>query len=234
VLGGGGGGVWGAPVGVCHRGFPGGSRRWVKPTAWKPRRRWGKQPRRRRGKRPRERLRGPRPGGPRRPERRARSEPAGRFERSERVYLRVRFGARAWRRFKRNRLGYRSLLIFCVLVVGSLFAELLSNDRPLIVRYEGHTYFPLVKDYAETVFGGDFDAPDQHAQEYSAADDQNELPGESESRRIRGGQQGHHRGDGKRKERRADTVSRAYSSASLHGMEHLTYRAQAQRCGRSA
>lgn len=66
--------------------------------------------------------------------------------------------ARAWRRFKRNRLGYWSLVLFCLLVVGSLFAEVLSNDRPLIVRYEGTTYFPVVKDYAETVFGGDFDS----------------------------------------------------------------------------
>ena len=41
---------------------------------------------------------------------------------------------RAWLRFKRNRLGYWSLLIFSVLVVASLFAELLSNDRPLVVR----------------------------------------------------------------------------------------------------
>ena len=64
---------------------------------------------------------------------------------------------RAWRRFKRNRLGYWSLVLFCLLVVGSLFAEVLSNDRPLVVRYEGTTYFPMVKDYAETVFGGDFD-----------------------------------------------------------------------------
>ena len=68
-------------------------------------------------------------------------------------------GARAWRRFRRNRLGYWSLVAFCVLVVGSLLAEVLSNDRPLVVRYEGTTYFPMVKDYAETVFGGDFDAP---------------------------------------------------------------------------
>ncbi|MDP1684569.1 ABC transporter permease [Hydrogenophaga sp.] len=66
--------------------------------------------------------------------------------------------ARAWRRFKRNRLGYWSLVLFCILVVGSLFAEVLSNDRPLVVRYEGTTYFPMVKDYAETVFGGDFDS----------------------------------------------------------------------------
>jgi microcin C transport system permease protein len=45
-----------------------------------------------------------------------------------------------------------------VLVVASLFAEVLSTDRPLVVRYEGQTYFPLVNDYPETVFGGDFES----------------------------------------------------------------------------
>ena len=67
-------------------------------------------------------------------------------------------GRRAWQRFKRNRLGYWSLVIFCVLVVASLFAEVLSNDRPLVVRYEGKTYFPMVQDLPETTFGGDFEA----------------------------------------------------------------------------
>ncbi len=66
---------------------------------------------------------------------------------------------RAWRRFRRNKLGYRSLLIFSVLVVLSLFAEVLSNDKPLLVRYQGEFYFPLVKDYSEKTFGGDFDTP---------------------------------------------------------------------------
>jgi microcin C transport system permease protein len=64
---------------------------------------------------------------------------------------------RAWLRFKRNRLGFWSLLVFCTLVVLSLFAEVISNDRPLVVRYEGTTYFPMVKDYSEKTFGGDFD-----------------------------------------------------------------------------
>lgn len=68
-------------------------------------------------------------------------------------------GRRAWQRFKRNKLGYWSLVLFCVLVVASLFAEVLSNDRPLVVRYEGKTYFPIVQDYPETVFGGDFETP---------------------------------------------------------------------------
>ena len=68
-------------------------------------------------------------------------------------------GRRAWRRFKSNRLGFVSLVIFSVLVVLSLFAELLSNDKPLIVRYEGQTYLPLLHDYPETTFGGDFHTP---------------------------------------------------------------------------
>jgi microcin C transport system permease protein len=65
---------------------------------------------------------------------------------------------RAWQRFKRNRLGYWSLLAFATLVVLSLFAEVLSNDRPLVVRYQGQTYWPLVNDYPETTFGGDFES----------------------------------------------------------------------------
>ena len=64
---------------------------------------------------------------------------------------------RAWRRFRRNKLGFYSLVLFCTLVVLSLCAELVSNDRPLLVRYEGGYYFPMVKDYSEKTFGGDFD-----------------------------------------------------------------------------
>jgi microcin C transport system permease protein len=66
--------------------------------------------------------------------------------------------ARAWQRFKRNRLGYWSLIIFCTLVLLSLFAEVISNDRPLLVRYEDKFYVPVLKDYSEKTFGGDFDA----------------------------------------------------------------------------
>ena len=66
-------------------------------------------------------------------------------------------GRRAWLRFRRNRLGYWSLVAFVVMVVLSLCAELVSNDRPLVVRYQGNTYFPLLQDYSEKTFGGDFD-----------------------------------------------------------------------------
>lgn len=67
--------------------------------------------------------------------------------------------ARAWRRFRRNRLGFASLLLFAGLVVLSLCAELVSNDRPLVVVYQGEAYWPLVRDYPETTFGGDFATP---------------------------------------------------------------------------
>ncbi len=66
---------------------------------------------------------------------------------------------RAWLRFRRNRLGFYSLVAFVVLVVLSLAAELISNDKPLLVRYEGQYYLPLVQSYPETTFGGDFETP---------------------------------------------------------------------------
>jgi microcin C transport system permease protein len=65
--------------------------------------------------------------------------------------------ARAWRRFRRNPLGFASLIVFCTLVVLSLFAEVLSNDKPLVVHFNGEFYFPMVKTYPEKTFGGDFE-----------------------------------------------------------------------------
>jgi microcin C transport system permease protein len=54
-------------------------------------------------------------------------------------------------------------MLFAALVLISLAAELVSNDRPLLVRYEGQFYAPILKDYPEKVFGGDFDtATDYH------------------------------------------------------------------------
>jgi len=46
-----------------------------------------------------------------------------------------------------------------LLVLLSLAAELVSNDRPLLVRYQGQFYTPVIQSYPETVFGGDFQTP---------------------------------------------------------------------------
>lgn len=61
---------------------------------------------------------------------------------------------RRWQAFKRHRRGYWSLWLFLVLFVLSLGAELIANDKPLLLRYQGHLYCPLLKDYPETHFGG--------------------------------------------------------------------------------
>jgi microcin C transport system permease protein len=64
-----------------------------------------------------------------------------------------------WYRFKNSRMGYAGLWIFMILFGLSMGAELIANDKPLIVRYEGKFYFPIVKSQPERVFGGDFATP---------------------------------------------------------------------------
>ncbi len=75
-------------------------------------------------------------------------------------------GRRVWLRFRRNRLGYWSLVIFVAAFVISLLGPVWSNDKPLVVRYQGQFYFPLVKTYAETTFGGDFPTPADYLDPY--------------------------------------------------------------------
>src|SRR5687768_11463906 len=64
-------------------------------------------------------------------------------------------GRQVWRRFRRERLGFGSLVVFVSLYLMSLAGEVLFNNRPLFVRYQGTFYFPLFADYREEVFGGD-------------------------------------------------------------------------------
>jgi microcin C transport system permease protein len=73
---------------------------------------------------------------------------------------------RIWLRFKAQRLGFWSLVIFSTLFVISLLGEVLANDKPLIVRYNGSYYFPIVKDYSELTFGGDFPAHTNYLDPY--------------------------------------------------------------------
>ena len=48
-----------------------------------------------------------------------------------------------------------SLLILVLLI--SLFADFIANDKPIFIRYDGKSYFPIFTIYAETEFGGDFE-----------------------------------------------------------------------------
>ncbi|HZS64181.1 MAG TPA: ABC transporter permease [Xanthobacteraceae bacterium] len=64
---------------------------------------------------------------------------------------------RRWQNFKANRRGYWAFWIFLVLFAVSLFAELIANDKPFYVYFNGKSYFPAFLTYAETDFGGDFE-----------------------------------------------------------------------------
>jgi microcin C transport system permease protein len=64
---------------------------------------------------------------------------------------------RRLRNFKANRRGYISMWIFLVLFVLSAPAEFIANDKPLIVKFDGEYYFPVVSSHAETEFGGEFE-----------------------------------------------------------------------------
>ena len=73
--------------------------------------------------------------------------------------MRVRLSPIAQRRlqnFRSNRRGYISLWIFLILFILSAPAEFIANDRPLLVKYDGKFYFPVVASYSETEFGGEF------------------------------------------------------------------------------
>lgn len=63
---------------------------------------------------------------------------------------------RRWRNFRRNKRAFWSLMIFSVIFVLSLFAELIANDKPIVVSYRGDLFFPAYRFYPETAFGGDF------------------------------------------------------------------------------
>jgi microcin C transport system permease protein len=64
---------------------------------------------------------------------------------------------RRWRGFKAHRRGFWSLWIFLLLFFVSLFAEFVANDKPVLVYYNSSIYFPILKAYPETVFGGEFE-----------------------------------------------------------------------------
>lgn len=64
-----------------------------------------------------------------------------------------------WARFRQNRRGYWSLWIFALIFVLSMGAELVANERPLVVSYEGKLWFPALKNYSESDFGGPLSTP---------------------------------------------------------------------------
>ena len=59
--------------------------------------------------------------------------------------------------FKQNKRGYVSLWCFLILFLVTLFAEFIANEKPILIRYQGQFYVPVLKFYPETAFGGEFE-----------------------------------------------------------------------------
>ena len=64
---------------------------------------------------------------------------------------------RRLKQFKRNRRGWYSFWLFMFLFTLSLGAELIANDKPILLQYDGGYYFPVFQSYPETAFGGEFE-----------------------------------------------------------------------------
>jgi microcin C transport system permease protein len=64
---------------------------------------------------------------------------------------------RRWRNFKANRRGFWSFWIFLILFCGTLLAEFIANDKPVLVYFKSEIYLPIFKAYPETTFGGEFE-----------------------------------------------------------------------------
>jgi microcin C transport system permease protein len=73
---------------------------------------------------------------------------------------------RAWLRFRSNKRGVVSLWLFSILFIISLFAEVICNDKPLLLSFEGEWYVPVLHVYPETTFGGDFETEADYSDPY--------------------------------------------------------------------
>jgi microcin C transport system permease protein len=71
-----------------------------------------------------------------------------------------------WAKFRGNRRGWWATLLFLAAFGLSLCAELVANDRPLLVSYDGHLFFPILHTYPETVFGGELGTEADYRDDY--------------------------------------------------------------------
>ncbi len=75
---------------------------------------------------------------------------------------------RRWQNFCANRRGFWSLWIFLVLLLATLPAEFVANEKPVVVYYQGSLYMPIFRDYPETAFGGEFETEADYRDPYVA------------------------------------------------------------------
>ena len=68
--------------------------------------------------------------------------------------------------FRSNKRGWYSFLIFTFLFLISIFADFIANEKPLLIKYENQIYLPIINEYSETTFGGDFETEADYRDPY--------------------------------------------------------------------
>ena len=71
--------------------------------------------------------------------------------------------------FRANKRGFWSFWIFLGLFAVSLVAEIVANDRPILVYFDGGFYSPVAQKYPETAFGGEFETEANYRDPFVAA-----------------------------------------------------------------
>ena len=71
-----------------------------------------------------------------------------------------------WDKFSTNKRNKYSLIIFIFFFVLSLFAEILSNDKPIVLSIDDKLYFPIFISYTDKQFGGFFDTEADYKDEF--------------------------------------------------------------------
>jgi len=73
---------------------------------------------------------------------------------------------RRLQQFRANRRGFYSLILFMILFVGSMGADFIANDKPILLKYDNHYYMPIFQMLSEKSFGGDFDTQADYRDSY--------------------------------------------------------------------
>jgi len=68
--------------------------------------------------------------------------------------------------FKSNKRGFYSFWIFSFLFIVSIFSDFIANDKPLLIKFDQEYYFPIINEYPEIIFGGDFETEADYRDPY--------------------------------------------------------------------
>jgi len=68
--------------------------------------------------------------------------------------------------FKSNKRGFYSFWIFSFLFIVSIFADFIANDKPLLIKFDQEYYYPIINEYPEIIFGGDFETEADYRDPY--------------------------------------------------------------------